>query len=67
LIAACEQHTFARGARDPTLAACFDADRLDLTRLGAVVDPALLCTAEGRRIAAARDHALLRALPLRGT
>ncbi|MGE4560280.1 MAG: hypothetical protein AB7E77_08765, partial [Desulfobulbus sp.] len=27
---------------------CFDADRLDLARIGKVVDPAYLCTAVAR-------------------
>jgi len=50
---ACEQHTF--GARDahPTVQTCWDADRLDLGRVGIRPDPARLCTE------AARDPALL--------
>lgn len=34
---------------DPTVAACLDADRLNLWRVGKVPDPALLCTDFARR------------------
>jgi len=51
LIAACESHTFARpgdGTEDITIQCCIDADRLDLCRLGIVVDPDLLFTTTGK-------------------
>lgn len=38
---------------DPTIGACFDADRLELARCGIVPNPALMSTARGRRQAEA--------------
>ncbi len=38
---------------DPTIGACWDADRLDLTRLGIVPDLSLLSTEAGSRMATA--------------
>ncbi len=61
---ACDQHTFGRTDAHPTVQTCWDADRLDLGRVGKRPDPARLCTA------AARDPALLReayARSLRGS
>lgn len=51
---ACEGHTVLRRYGDATIDTCFDADRLDLTRLGITLDPALMATEEGRRIAQER-------------
>ena len=34
---------------DPALRVCWDADRLDLWRVGLEPDPALLCTAHARK------------------
>ena len=51
---ACEQHTFGGREAHPTVQTCWDADRLDLGRVGNRPDPARLCTD------AARDPALLR-------
>jgi len=48
LCTACEQHTHRRTHPDPTVRACFDADRLDLARVGIIPDPLLLCTAAAR-------------------
>jgi uncharacterized protein len=44
LLAACRLHTTARTHEDITVQTCFDADRLDLARVGKTVDPQLLCT-----------------------
>jgi uncharacterized protein len=44
LLAACRLHTTARTNEDITVQTCFDADRLDLARVGKTVDPQLLCT-----------------------
>ena len=49
---ACEWHTDGEFHDDPTIATCWDADRLDLGRVGIVPDPAYLSTAFGREIAA---------------
>lgn len=55
LAAACRDHTHARTHPDPTIATCFDADRLDLARVGTTPHPSRLCTD------AARDPALIAA------
>ena len=44
LTTACSLHTSARTHEDITIAACFDSDRLDLVRIGAIPDPNYLCT-----------------------
>ncbi|WP_419176712.1 hypothetical protein [Desulfosediminicola sp.] len=41
---ACRLHTVADTHRDITVQACFDADRLDLGRVGNIPDPRYLCT-----------------------
>jgi len=51
---ACEQHTGGGTEAHATVQTCWDADRLDLGRVGIRPDPARLCTE------AARDPALLR-------
>ena len=48
LFQACSLHTSADNHEDITLQTCFDADRLDLGRVGIVPDPHLLCTAGAR-------------------
>ena len=52
LLKACEDHTYAMPSDhesiDPTLATCWDADRLDLGRVGITPRPELLCTAAAR-------------------
>ncbi len=44
LYTACELHTDGITAGDPTLLACWDADRLDLGRVGITPKPHRLCT-----------------------
>lgn len=51
---ACREHTAGRTEAEIVIQACWDADRLDLARVGIQPDPALLCTP------AARDPALIR-------
>jgi len=53
LTAACDGHTDGFVSDDPTVGACWDADRLDLPRVGIQPDPRLLSTA------AARERAVL--------
>lgn len=53
LAAACAGHTHGGTAAEITVATCWDADRLDLARVGKTPRPALLCTG------AARDPALI--------
>jgi len=48
LLTACTHHTSLATHPDPTVKACFDADRLDLARVGIMPDPALLCTETAR-------------------
>ena len=45
---ACAGHTEGETSDDPTTGACWDADRLDLCRLGRQVDPRAMSTAPGR-------------------
>jgi uncharacterized protein len=54
---ACEEHTNGGIGRDPTVGVCWDADRLNLWRVGISPDPRLLSTGaarDGGRIAWAR-------------
>lgn len=48
LMAAMEGHTVGRRHEDVTVSTCWDADRLDLARVGIQPDPARLCTAAVR-------------------
>lgn len=48
LFTACSLHTKAKTHVDSTVQTCFDADRLDLGRLGIMPDPRLLCTHAAR-------------------
>lgn len=48
LVTACRGHTSGFTSDDPTIGACWDADRLDLARCGIVPDPELLSTAAAR-------------------
>ena len=48
LLAAIEGHTSGRRHQDVTVSACWDADRLDLARVGIEPDPSRLCTAPAR-------------------
>jgi uncharacterized protein len=48
---ACVWHTEGRCHDNQTIAVCWDADRLDLCRVGIIPDPARMCTAFGREIA----------------
>lgn len=48
LYRACEHHTEGRFDESVTVCTCWDADRLDLGRVGITPDPKYLCTPEGR-------------------
>jgi len=48
LVLACAGHTSERWHPDITVQTCWDADRLDLLRVGITPDPARLCTAAAR-------------------
>jgi len=49
IVTACEGHTVERTHADATIATCWDADRLDLPRVGIPVNPAYLCTEAARQ------------------
>ena len=51
LCEACVWHDKGGTSDDPTAGACWDADRLDLPRVGLVVDTRYLSTAAGKRLA----------------
>jgi uncharacterized protein len=51
MIDACQYHTEDRRTSDITIATCWDADRLDLPRVGIKPDPDKMGTAYGKRIA----------------
>ena len=51
LYRACERHTGGRTDDSETVLTCWDADRLDLGRVGSMPDPRYLCTEAGRSAA----------------
>lgn len=53
LLAAIADHAHGATSPDPTVAACWDADRLDLIRVGTVPDPKFLSTPTAERRALA--------------
>ena len=48
---ACRLHTTTHSTGNPTIDACFDADRLDLGRVGITPDPNKMATAKGKELA----------------
>ena len=54
---ACAHHNHGQVHDDPTIGACFDADRLELTRVGIIPRPDLMCTPLGKRMALKMNHA----------
>ena len=54
LVYACNEHTGGELSDDPTIAVCWDADRLNLWRVGTEPDPAFLL--DGSRPRAAADR-----------
>jgi len=55
LVAACEGHTSQRTTDNPTIGVCWDADRLDLPRVGIRPHIRYLHTEAAREMAAQRD------------
>jgi uncharacterized protein len=53
LLHACTWHTDEAQNDNPTIGTCFDADRLDLGRVGIIPDPNFMSTEFGRTIARA--------------
>lgn len=56
LVAAIEGHTRGQVQENLTISTCWDADRLDLTRIGIMPDPARLFTEVGRKLAHLRER-----------
>lgn len=54
LMLACRDHDRGRTHDDPTIGACWDADRLDLDRVCINCDPAYMSTVDGKRLALKR-------------
>lgn len=50
LIEACEYHEDGKISENPTIAVCWDADRLDLTRVGIIPDKQLLSTEAAKEL-----------------
>ena len=60
LCRACSGHTFGSLATDITIATCWDADRLDLDRVGVVRNPKYFTAKEAKRIVIEDDNKVLR-------
>ncbi|EFK96850.1 conserved hypothetical protein [sediment metagenome] len=58
LIEACRNHTDGQPTSNITIATCWDADRLDLPRVGIKIDPDRMGTAPGKRLARAQQGLL---------
>lgn len=56
LVAAIEAHTHGQVHENLTVSTCWDADRLDLTRIGITPDPTRLCTEAGRKLTYLRER-----------
>lgn len=50
LMEACKYHNDGQITDDPTIGVCWDADRLDLTRVGIIPNPELLSTQAGKEL-----------------
>lgn len=50
LLEACRYHNDGQVSTDPTIGACWDADRLDLPRVGITPDPKYLSTATAKKL-----------------
>lgn len=55
LFEACRDHTEPRTSDDPTIAVCWDADRLNLWRVGIAPDPELLSSERARDLDLIRE------------
>lgn len=55
LVTACRGHTHEKWHQDPTVGTCWDADRLDLTRIDIIPDPDRLITRAGKAWSAANN------------
>lgn len=62
---ACEWHTDQITTDDITIAACWDADRLDLGRVGIILDPQYMNSKPAQEIAECNDISVLDRLEVR--
>ena len=62
---ACEWHTDQIATDDVTIAACWDADRLDLGRVGFILDPRYMNSKPAQEIAECDDISVLDRLEVR--
>ena len=53
---ACRLHTTTERTGNPTIDACFDADRLDLWRVGIIPDPNRMATEKGKELTRRTDY-----------
>ncbi len=67
LLYACTWHTDQHHHDDPTIHTCFDADRLDLGRVGITPHADFLNTPAARKLAAGKQLFLLDEVPVRNT
>ena len=65
LLEACEGHTQITHHKDPAIGACWDADRLDLGRVGIIPHPKYLNTQPAREMAATNNYMFLHAYSVR--
>lgn len=56
---ACTYHNHGQVHDDPTIGACFDADRLELTRVGILPRADMMCTPIGKRMAVKMNHSFI--------
>ena len=62
---ACEWHTDQDATDDVTIAACWDADRLDIGRVGFIVDPEYMSSKPAQEIAKSGDFSPLERIKIR--
>ena len=58
----CNHHTDTLHHDDLTIRSCWDADRLDLTRIGVLPDPLMLNTPSAKSVAESMDYSEIEAL-----
>jgi uncharacterized protein len=56
LYEACAEHTDGLRSANPTIGTCWDADRLDLGRVGIVTSTKFMSTAAGKKIVSTRGE-----------
>jgi len=57
---ACSGHTFGSKSKDITIATCWDADRLDIDRVGIIRDPEYFSSKEAKRIIVESGSSILK-------